>query len=65
MLHWLNRKIMRKAAHRAWAMLPPAVILSVLDRNIAYRRPNRNNHFVFFFCEIFPEFSILDGIDRS
>jgi hypothetical protein len=56
---------MRKAAHRAWAMLSRAAILSVRDRNIAYGRRNRNNHFVFFFCEIFPEFSILDRAGPS
>jgi len=56
---------MRKAAHRAWAMLSPAAILSVRDRNIAYGRRNRNNHFAFFFCEIFPEFSILEQTDHS
>ena len=56
-LQWLNRKTMREAAHRAWAMLSLGSILIVRDRNIAYCRRNRNNHFAFFFCEIFPRFS--------
>jgi hypothetical protein len=58
MLHWLNRKTMRGAAHRAWAMRRRAVILKVRKRNIAYGCRNRNNQIGFFFCEIFPEFSI-------